>query len=178
MTRPSMTGNGGRAFKRQLDRVYAWYTGGFFVFVVALAILESYPDKRLHAPLILAIAYAASVGGLGTPIGSPPNLVFMQVYAAATGTRYGFMDWMAIGLPVVLLMLPMVGWWLGRGLAGTPAAVLPDSGSGVCNIGPIAYSPSRFCTLAEAKPSGARPWLRCSGRCRRQWTASRAGPGC
>ncbi|MFY2763235.1 SLC13 family permease [Arenimonas sp. MALMAid1274] len=95
---------------------------------VALAILESYPDKRLHAPLILCIAYAASVGGLGTPIGSPPNLVFMQVYAETTGTRYGFLDWMMIGVPVVLVFLPLMAVWLGRGLAGAPAAVLPDSG--------------------------------------------------
>ncbi len=95
---------------------------------VALAILERYPDKRLQAPLILSIAYAASIGGLGTPIGSPPNLVFMQVYAETTGTRYGFLDWMAIGVPVVLLFLPVMAWWLGRGLAGAPAALLPDSG--------------------------------------------------
>src|SRR5688572_6295579 len=47
---------------------------------VALAVLASYPDKRLAAPLVLAIAYAASIGGLGTPIGTAPNLVFMQVY--------------------------------------------------------------------------------------------------
>ena len=95
---------------------------------VALAILQVYPDKRLQAPLILAIAYSASIGGLGTPIGSPPNLVFMQVYSETTGTRYGFLDWMSIGIPVVLLLLPMVGWWLGRGLAGTPAAQLPAAG--------------------------------------------------
>jgi sodium-dependent dicarboxylate transporter 2/3/5 len=95
---------------------------------VALAILASYPDERLRAPLILAIAYAASIGGLGTPIGSPPNLVFMQVYAETTGSRYGFLDWMMIGIPVVLLFLPLVAWWLGRGLAGLPAASLPQSG--------------------------------------------------
>src|SRR5688572_13144120 len=95
---------------------------------VALAVLQSYPDKRLHAPLILGIAYAASIGGLGTPIGSPPNLVFMQVYADVTGTRYGFLDWMAIGVPVVLVFLPLLGLWLGRHLAGAPAAVLPEAG--------------------------------------------------
>lgn len=95
---------------------------------VALAILQHYPDRRLAAPLVLAIAYGASVGGLGTPIGSPPNLVFMQVYAEATGTRYGFLDWMMVGVPVVLVLLPLMGWWLGRGLAGAPAAELPESG--------------------------------------------------
>lgn len=95
---------------------------------VAMAILETYPDRRLHAPLILAIAYAASIGGLGTPIGSPPNLVFMQVYEQTTGVRYGFLDWMAIGVPVLLLFLPLLGLWLGRGLAGAPAAALPESG--------------------------------------------------
>jgi sodium-dependent dicarboxylate transporter 2/3/5 len=96
---------------------------------VALAVLQSYPDRRLHAPLILGIAYAASIGGLGTPIGSPPNLVFMQVYADVTGTRYGFLDWMVVGVPLILVFLPLTGWWLGRNLAGTPAAVLPETGA-------------------------------------------------
>jgi sodium-dependent dicarboxylate transporter 2/3/5 len=96
---------------------------------VALAILETYADRRLHAPLILSIAYAASVGGLGTPIGSPPNLVFMQVYAETTGQAYGFLDWMTIGVPVVLLFLPLMALWLGRDLAGAPAAQLPESGA-------------------------------------------------
>jgi cation/acetate symporter len=40
VTRPSVPGGGSRAFKRQLDRVYAWYAGGFFVFVLLLAGLE------------------------------------------------------------------------------------------------------------------------------------------
>jgi sodium-dependent dicarboxylate transporter 2/3/5 len=95
---------------------------------VAIAILERYPDRRLHAPLILGIAYAASVGGLGTPIGTPPNLVFMQVYEQTTGTRYGFLDWMKIGIPVVLLFLPLMAWWLGRDLRDTPRAELPPAG--------------------------------------------------
>ena len=95
---------------------------------VALAILETYPDRRLHAPLVLAIAYAASVGGMGTPIGTPPNLVFMQVYEQTTGTRYGFVDWMKVGVPLVAIFLPLMGWWLGRHLKDTPPAVLPPMG--------------------------------------------------
>ena len=52
---------------------------------VAYAVLDSmkYSDDRrkLAVPLFLGIAYAASIGGLGTPIGSPPNVIFLKVYA-------------------------------------------------------------------------------------------------
>ncbi|HET9483384.1 MAG TPA: SLC13 family permease, partial [Xanthomonadales bacterium] len=91
---------------------------------VALAVLETYPDKRLAAPLVLGIAYAASIGGLGTPIGTAPNLVFMQVYEQTTGTRMGFLEWMRFGVPVMLVFLPLSAWWLARGLAGSPPARL------------------------------------------------------
>jgi sodium-dependent dicarboxylate transporter 2/3/5 len=93
---------------------------------VALAVLQSYPDRRLAVPLLLAICYGASIGGLGTPIGSPPNLVFMKVYADTTGESLGFSDWMAFGLPTVLLMLPLAALWLSRGLKDSPCAELPQ----------------------------------------------------
>ena len=96
---------------------------------VAIAILENYPDKRLEIPLVLSIAYAASIGGMGTPIGSPPNLVFMQVYEQTTGVAYGFFDWMKVGVPVVLLCLYLLGLWLGRNLLTSPAAQLPNTGN-------------------------------------------------
>jgi sodium-dependent dicarboxylate transporter 2/3/5 len=96
---------------------------------IALAILETYPDRRLHVPLVLGIAYAASIGGMGTPIGSPPNLVFREVYAQTTGVDYGFAQWMSIGIPVVALFLPLMGLWLGRRLGGAPPAGLPEVGA-------------------------------------------------
>jgi len=96
---------------------------------VAMAILETYPDKRLEVPLVLSIAYAASIGGMGTPIGSPPNLVFMQVYQQTTGIAYGFFDWMKVGVPVVILGLLSLAMWLGRNLSTTPAAELPRIGA-------------------------------------------------
>lgn len=95
---------------------------------VAMAVLAGYSDQRLAGPLILAVAYAASIGGLGTPIGSPPNLVFMQVYAQSTQQSLGFSDWMRFGLPTVALLLPLVALWLGRGLRDTPAAEIPALG--------------------------------------------------
>jgi solute carrier family 13 (sodium-dependent dicarboxylate transporter), member 2/3/5 len=95
---------------------------------VAMAILAHYPDARLRTPLILAIAYSASLGGMGTPMGTPPNLVFMQAYTQATGQRFGFLEWLKIGLPLVLITLPILAWWLARGLANTPPATLPKAG--------------------------------------------------
>lgn len=92
---------------------------------VALAVLADYRDARLAAPLILGIAYAASIGGLGTPIGTPPNLVFMSVYEDTTGRAFGFLDWMLIGVPIVVLLVPLMALWLGRGLGGSPKATLP-----------------------------------------------------
>lgn len=96
---------------------------------VAMAILETYPDKRLEVPLVLSIAYAASIGGMGTPIGSPPNLVFMQVYQQTTGIAYGFFDWMKVGVPVVILGLLSLAMWLGRNMTNAPAAELPNIGA-------------------------------------------------
>ncbi len=95
---------------------------------VALAVLERYPDPRLRLPLILGIAYGASIGGMGTPIGTPPNLVFMRTYEQSTGIAYSFLDWMSIGIPVVAVFIPLAALWLGRRLAGTPAAPLPELG--------------------------------------------------
>lgn len=95
---------------------------------VALAVLEKAGDKRLAAPLMLGIAYAASIGGIGTPIGTPPNLVFMQVYQEQTGKSVGFTEWMTWGVPVVLLMVPIAGWWLTRSLTYRGGFHLPDVG--------------------------------------------------
>lgn len=97
---------------------------------VALAVLEATPDKaKLAAPLLLGVAYAASVGGMGTPIGTPPNLIFMQVYQETTGESIGFTQWMSWALPVVFLMVPAMALLLTRNLRGTLAVQLPDVGA-------------------------------------------------
>jgi sodium-dependent dicarboxylate transporter 2/3/5 len=91
-------------------------------------VLEGYPDRRLATPLILGVAYAASIGGMGTPIGTPPNLVFLSVYEETTGVRVSFAQWMAWAIPPMMMMLVAMLVWLTRGLTGAPAAVLPGPG--------------------------------------------------
>ena len=77
---------------------------------VALAALESTEDKRLATPLLLGIAYAASIGGIGTPIGTPPNMVFMGVYNEISDNAISFGQWMLWALPVVVVLLPLAGF--------------------------------------------------------------------
>ena len=96
---------------------------------VVLAVLDATEHRaELAAPLLLGIAYAASVGGLGTPIGTPPNLIFMQVYEQTTGQSISFTQWMGWALPVVVLMVPAMAFVLTRNLRGTIAVELPGVG--------------------------------------------------
>ncbi|MCP4774692.1 MAG: SLC13/DASS family transporter, partial [Planctomycetaceae bacterium] len=95
---------------------------------IAMAVVAQTSNRRLQVALLLGIAYGASVGGVATPIGTPPNLVFMGVYEEATGVEIGFLDWMKMALPVVLIMLPVVGFWLTRGVGTIDPIQLPSVG--------------------------------------------------
>jgi sodium-dependent dicarboxylate transporter 2/3/5 len=92
---------------------------------VAMAVLEKSRDPQLPTPLLLGIAYACSIGSLGTPIGTPANLVFVQVYADTTGHTIDFFEWMTWGVPALLVFLPLAALWLGRSLHYTGAVDLP-----------------------------------------------------
>tara|TARA_R110002072_G_scaffold84070_1_gene190634 strand:+ start:22851 stop:24230 length:1380 start_codon:yes stop_codon:yes gene_type:complete len=96
---------------------------------VALAVLDGVENKtKLAPPLLLGIAYAANIGGLGTPIGTPPNLIFMQVYEQTTGTVIGFTQWMSWALPVVVILVPAMALVLTRNLEGALRLQLPAMG--------------------------------------------------
>ncbi|MFT7258160.1 MAG: sodium-dependent dicarboxylate transporter 2/3/5, partial [Candidatus Azotimanducaceae bacterium] len=96
---------------------------------VALAVIERSEDPDLATPLLLGIAFAASVGGVGTPIGTPPNLIFREIYQQYTGTEIGFFTWMSWGLPVVILLVPMIGLWLTRNLTHQGRVAMPSVGA-------------------------------------------------
>lgn len=81
---------------------------------IALAILSRTDRRDLDAPILLGVAYGASIGGVGTLIGTPPNVIFAGVYERTTGVEYGFLEWMRTGAPAALLMLPIAALWLSR----------------------------------------------------------------
>lgn len=61
------------------------------------------------AALMLGIAYSATIGGMGTLIGTPPNALFAGFMSVNYGVEVGFARWMLLGVPAVLVLLP-VAW--------------------------------------------------------------------
>ena len=73
--------------------------------------------------LMLGIAYAASVGGIGTPIGTPANVIFLQQlpeYFPGAKGMITFPKWMAYTLPLVVVLIPLIWLLLTRVLCRMP----------------------------------------------------------
>lgn len=71
-------------------------------------------DKNIAAfgtCLVLAIAWSASMGGLGTLLGSPPNAIIAGYAADELGRNIGFFEWMMLGVPLASVFI-LIGWFL------------------------------------------------------------------
>jgi sodium-dependent dicarboxylate transporter 2/3/5 len=66
--------------------------------------------------LMLGIAYSASIGGIATLVGTPPNIVFAGIFRSLfpQAPEIGFLDWLKIGLPCVIILLPITWLYLTR----------------------------------------------------------------
>ena len=86
-------------------------------------------ERSFSRCLLLGIAYAASVGGLGTLIGTPPN-VFLAAFVRDTyGVQIGFADWLLIGLPIVFVFVPVIWLLLTNLLFKLPSGASLAAGS-------------------------------------------------
>ncbi|MGE3277773.1 MAG: DASS family sodium-coupled anion symporter [Vicinamibacterales bacterium] len=96
---------------------------------------------NLATCLMLAIAYGASIGGLGTLIGSPPNLVLAQYAKSQLGYDVTMLEWMRMGLPLVALMLPSTWLFLTRVAfpvrLAVPKAVEDEIAGELTRLGPM-----------------------------------------
>ncbi|MCX7359730.1 MAG: DASS family sodium-coupled anion symporter [Alphaproteobacteria bacterium] len=68
------------------------------------------PDLALGGALTLGVAHAATIGGIGTPVGTPTNLIGIAFFERA-GEPIAFIDWMSRAIPIMLLMMP-IAWLL------------------------------------------------------------------
>ncbi len=84
---------------------------------------------RFVTALLLGICYAASIGGVATPIGTPTNLIAIDWLQRETGASIGFARWMAFGVPAACLLVPAAWWSVTRGLGR-----LPDAGAAMDQI--------------------------------------------
>lgn len=89
------------------------------MFPVGLSVIEVVAEqtdqdksRRFGVSLMLAIAYACSIGGIATLIGTPPNTLLAAFLADSYGYELSFASWMAIGLPFCLVLLPLSWLWL------------------------------------------------------------------
>ena len=78
-------------------------------------------DKALKARFVLAIAYGASIGGIITPIGTPPNLILLGFLGDRGLEAPSFINWMQLTVPLALVMLALVTTVLSAGLGGRDA---------------------------------------------------------
>ena len=83
--------------------------------IITTVVAQSGPAQqidlnRFSAALMLGIAYAATIGGMGTLIGTPPNALFAGFMSETYAVSIGFSQWMMIGIPIVIILLPIA--WL------------------------------------------------------------------
>ncbi len=61
---------------------------------------------------MLGIAYSCSIGGIGTIIGTPPNALLVAFWESNFNQNTYFLEWMIMGIPVVVILLPIAWWYL------------------------------------------------------------------
>jgi sodium-dependent dicarboxylate transporter 2/3/5 len=75
------------------------------------------PEDRIRAGMVLAIPVAANIGGIGTPVGTPPNAIAIG-QLASTGVTVSFGKWMVMAVPAALALL-VISWWMLQRLFST-----------------------------------------------------------
>jgi sodium-dependent dicarboxylate transporter 2/3/5 len=79
-----------------------------------VGVLAAIPEEKASAPsryasaLILSVAFGASVGGIGTPVGTPPNIIGIGMIGKLAGRNVSFFEWTAVGVPALLVILPLM----------------------------------------------------------------------
>ena len=79
-----------------------------------LSTMEKQAAKVVAVAILLGVAYAASIGGMATLVGTPPNLSFVRLFAISfpNGPPISFADWMMVAVPVSVLLFVITWFWL------------------------------------------------------------------
>ena len=98
-------------------------------------------EFRFGTTLMLSIAYAASIGGVATLIGSPPNIIFAGYVSQVYGQEITFAQWMRYGLPLSVVGLTIAWFYLTRVVLGPVVDSIPTDdeviGERLSALGPM-----------------------------------------
>jgi sodium-dependent dicarboxylate transporter 2/3/5 len=126
-------------------------TATAMMFPIALAILSEMARRRsaligrevkftelgFGTGLMLTSAFASSIGGMATPVGTPPNLIGIGFIERSTGQVITFFQWMSMGVPMAVVLIGFLVFYLNRacpaeaGLLGGNAAWIRDQKAGL-----------------------------------------------
>ena len=102
------------------------------MYPIVMAITPLFADDRdgrnTRTALLLGLAYAASIGGMGTLLGTPPNLILAGAARELAGQEITFVSYLAFGLPMVALLLPIC--WALLVFVLFPSRATLDAGAG------------------------------------------------
>ncbi len=118
---------------------------------IALSAAAALNDKsgKFVVALLLGVCYAASIGGVATPIGTPTNLIAMDWLQRETSTSISFPQWMAFGIPAVIFLIPAAWWSVTRGLGKLQdgAAALASVRAARAGLGRMTVPERRIATV-------------------------------
>jgi len=92
---------------------------------------ESQEGRRFGILMMLGIAYSASIGGIGTLIGTPPNVVFAAAVEKMYGQVIDFASWMMLGVPLVVIFIPLAWVYLTRVVFPLGSGSAPRAGGAI-----------------------------------------------
>ncbi len=104
--------------------------------------------RKFATVMMLITSFGASIGGMATPVGTPPNLIGIGLIERITGTHIGFLRWMAIGVPIALILFgslaALLAWSGTRGVqvGEASARIVADE---LTRLGPMSRAQRNVC---------------------------------
>ncbi|WGL15545.1 DASS family sodium-coupled anion symporter [Microbulbifer bruguierae] len=113
--------------------------------------LTEQAKSQFQTAMLLALAYAATIGGLATLVGTPPNALLAAFMTENYGIEIGFARWMLVGVPVAAILLP-AGWllltrWIYRVEIPESAEVKTHLRELQAELGPISRPEARVASI-------------------------------